>query len=242
VTISLAEKVALIYTSAGSLRRVADLAGLDHRRVGRILRAGGPGGYKTQTSNSAVISAIDHAFSIHTHLCRKQAHADKLPFTAEVPIYIERLIKSDGKPGERVACRHTEHISPELRERWIEATQAKDFYIALSVLSLVNLEIYVNRGDSLHRGKRTPLQKEYRKNFKRDLSLGKKYEDIATRYVNLSDDFDYQDISDELNQILSERHEPACDEKSKLAREYLLQAKPKRKSQNATKRHRKGKS
>lgn len=90
--LSIADKLALIYTSAGSMRKTAALAGLSHQQVSRILHAGFDGkSLKYYEQSPAIVGAVDVALQIHTDLSRQVARAHDLPFDASIPVYAERL-------------------------------------------------------------------------------------------------------------------------------------------------------
>lgn len=108
--LTLADKLALIYTSAGSQRKVAALTGLSHQQVGRILRAQSEGrsiaAYEKRTD---IAAAIDVGFRIHSDVTRDVARQQGLPFDAAVPIYAARqpLKTRAVVQGERVIFRGT---------------------------------------------------------------------------------------------------------------------------------------
>jgi len=93
--LSVQEQIALIYTSAGSMRNTAALIGISHQKVGRILRAGEPGQLSPKSkslNDPGLINAVHSAFQIHKEIAREQARIDKLPFNPDVPIFIQRLV------------------------------------------------------------------------------------------------------------------------------------------------------
>jgi hypothetical protein len=194
--LSLADKLALIYTSAGSQRNVAALTGLSHQKVGRILKGQYAPGSKV-LSDPDIRAAIDVALSIHTDIARAQARRDGLPFNAEFPVYYARLPfkvfkkvevidrrtgelvekrvpvidPATGKQkvvrGDRIAAQSTHWLSNDLRNAWIAATvKTKKFYAA-SVGSFVNLKKYNAKADASFRGKeRTEKQQRWREQLK----------------------------------------------------------------------------
>ena len=90
--LSIADKLALIYTSAGSLGKTAALAGLSRQQVGRILHNAAQG--KSNAYYEAkpdFTEAVDTALEIHTDASRAQAKAHGLPFSSTVPVFSERL-------------------------------------------------------------------------------------------------------------------------------------------------------
>ena len=94
LSLTLRDKLALIYTSAGSTRNVAALVGISHQRIGRILHQGEPGWpnlSRKTLDDPGLHSAIDTALNIHDSVCREQARVDKLPFSEQTPVYYARM-------------------------------------------------------------------------------------------------------------------------------------------------------
>lgn len=175
--LSLADKLALIYTGAESQRNVAALVGISHQKVGRILK----GEYSPDSKvmrDPGLIAAIDTAFRIHTDVARAQARRDGLPFDGSLPVFYARLpfkvtrrvekidpktgevkIKREpvidiktGKqkivPGDRIAAQNTHWLSNDLRSAWIAKTVATKKFYAASVGSFVNLKKYNAQADA----------------------------------------------------------------------------------------------
>lgn len=99
MNLSLQDKLALIYTSAGSQRAVARMVGVSHQKIGRALKTGttAEGGYAPNSralKNPEFIAQIEQAFQQHTALVVARAKADKLPFRTAIPIYLERMPKT----------------------------------------------------------------------------------------------------------------------------------------------------
>lgn len=194
--LSLADKLALIYTSAGSQRNVAALVGISHQKVGRILKGEYAPGSKV-LSDPDIRYAIDVALSIHTDIARSQARRDGIPFDASIPVYYARLPfkvtkkveyideltgevkekrvpvidpktgKQKVEPGDRIAAQNTHWLSNELRNAWIAATVKTRKFYAASVGSFVNLKKYNARADARFKGKkRTEKQKKWREQLK----------------------------------------------------------------------------
>lgn len=92
VKLSLADKIALIYTSAGSQRKVADAIGVSHQTVGRILLAASEGRSVAQYEKRAdLLHSVDAAFELHRDLVRTVARQHQIPHSEAVPVYAERL-------------------------------------------------------------------------------------------------------------------------------------------------------
>lgn len=90
--LSLADRLALIYTSAGSMRKVAALAGMSHQQVSRILHNASTGRSNAYyESRDDIVESVQVAFDIHKDLARGVARRHGLPFDGAVPVYVERL-------------------------------------------------------------------------------------------------------------------------------------------------------
>ena len=176
MALSLTDKIALIYTSAGSMREVGRRLGISHQKVGRILRSGVPGFHQVTarvTSDPALIDSVNQAFRIHSHITKAQARADNLPFTPAAPIFNKRLtyvkkeqyivkstgeIKSrvkrdkDGRPeivkGERAEAAHLHFVSDELRNKWLAFNAKSQRFYNASIGSIVNLKDYNRKADT----------------------------------------------------------------------------------------------
>lgn len=142
------EKLALIMTSAGSMRNAAALIGITHQKLGRWLREGEQGGVSQIPDHPAISAAIDNAFDIHKDITRDQARIDGTPFFAKAPVYVERrlLRKTDSEGnrilGDRVISGPTEFIRQDMRDAWItDVVKSQKFY-KVNVRSLVNLQVY----------------------------------------------------------------------------------------------------
>lgn len=90
--LSLADKLALIYTSAGSQRQIAAAVGLSHQTVGRILLAASEGRSIAQYEKRAdLMHNVNAAFELHRDLVRTVARQHQIPHSEAVPVYAERL-------------------------------------------------------------------------------------------------------------------------------------------------------
>lgn len=90
--LSLADKLAVIYSREGSQRAVARATGLSHQQVGRILHNAATG--KTNAryeSTDWVVGGVDHAIAQQAKALREQAKREGIPFSSEIPIYATRL-------------------------------------------------------------------------------------------------------------------------------------------------------
>ena len=121
-TFTLQEKLALILTSAGSQRVIANMTGASHQQIGRWLREGEEyridihGNHPTNKNGTIkrygqipdwAANAIDTAFNIHVDISREQAHIDRVPFNATMPVYVERKPLKTGFIGDRVISGNT---------------------------------------------------------------------------------------------------------------------------------------
>lgn len=223
MALSIRDKLALIYTSAGSMRSVAALAGISHQKVGRIL-------HDTYAPNSRALSdpgllqAVELAFSIHKQVTRDQARADGLPYSAAVPIFVERLRTADGTPGDRVGALHTHWVSDALRNAWFEAMHKTGKYYAASIGSTVNLVIYNRRAEPEFRGRRDALTRYHRATIKRQIEQQTINGKIYTKYTPLEQSFPVDAVIADMTNKLRQRHEPATgDPGTALADSFLLQ-------------------
>ena len=90
--LSLADKIALLYTSAGSQRQVSAAIGVSHQTVGRILLAASEGRSVAQYEKRAdLLHNVDAAFELHKDLVRTVARQHQIPHSEAVPVYAERL-------------------------------------------------------------------------------------------------------------------------------------------------------
>lgn len=95
-SLTLQERVALIYTSQGSQRAVARLLGISHQKVGRILRTGQEGGYTfgaPTLRDPDLVAIVNRGFAEHRDIVRRQARKDGIPYISEIPVYYARLPK-----------------------------------------------------------------------------------------------------------------------------------------------------
>ncbi len=146
VKLTRADKLALIYTSAGSLRGVAGLVGVSARTVrDELLGVRHP---NRRADYDAMLSrAVDVAFSIHSDVTRQQARADDLPFDPRLPVFLERFIWKDGTPGDRVGAMHVHWLSDRLRDAWLGSMHESGKFYQASVQSIVNLVVYNKRAE-----------------------------------------------------------------------------------------------
>ena len=144
--LSLRDKIALIYSSAGSQRSVAALVGVSHQKIGRILHAPEHGGYSPESrvlTDPGLIAAVNQAFAIHKDVTREQARIDALPYDPKVPIFAARMEFQEGPragiPGDRVEAQHLHWVSDSLKSQWLADMHASKKYAAVSIGSIVDL-------------------------------------------------------------------------------------------------------
>jgi hypothetical protein len=247
--LSLADKLALIYTGAGSQRNVAALTGLSHQKVGRILK----GEYAADSKalrDPGLRAAIDTAFRIHADVARAQARRDGLPFDAALPVFYSRLPMKVSKlidkvdprtgevvrvkvpvidprtgrqqvaPGDRVAAQNVHWLSDDLRNAWIAGkAKTKKFYAA-SVGSIVDIRIYKKRADANQRGPRTESQRENRSQIVELVNAGAINVPMFTKYTKL--DFPARMIERDITDKLRTKHEPATGTPGTLLANQVL--------------------
>lgn len=247
--LSLADKLALIYTGAGSQRNVAALTGLSHQKVGRILKGEYSPDSKT-LRDPGLRAAVDVAFRIHTDVARAQARRDGLPFDSALPVFYSRLPMKVSKmidkvdprtgevvrakvpvidprtgrqqvaPGDRVAAQNVHWLSDDLRNAWIAGkAKTKKFYAA-SVGSIVDIRIYKKRADANQRGPRTERQRENRRQIVEKLNAGAVNVPMFTKYTDLS--FPASMIARDIDGKLRTKHEPATGNPGTLLANQVL--------------------
>lgn len=200
-------------SSAGSQRSLADLIGVSHQIVGRILRAGDEGGYKLTgyaMTDPGLIAAVNLAFEIHRDMVKGQCRAHGLPYDPEIPIFIQRMPHADGKLGDRILVDHTHWISDKILQRWLSRAQKTGKYYAASVGSVVDLVVYSKRADTEHRGRqRNESQRAGRASIKYTLSRGIVRGTIQTQYTTMDARFDSRDVIADIWAKLNRKHSPA---------------------------------
>lgn len=116
--LSIADKLALIYTSAGSMRKTAALAGLSHQQVSRILHKAAQGeSLASYEKRPDITEAVQVAYDIHKDIARGVARRHGLPFDGDIPVYAERLPLTH--QGVFVDGEMVMKGSPEFIREWI---------------------------------------------------------------------------------------------------------------------------
>lgn len=226
--LSLADKLGLIYTSAGSQRSVAAIVGISHQTVGRILHAAQQGkSISAYESRDGLSSAVNSAYALHVDVSKSQARVDKLPFRSEIPIYSARMITKDGDKGNRVSAPHTHWLSDRLRNAWISSIQKTSFYHDVVVRSKVNLRVY-NKQAQLRADKKplgpTVDQIRAKIQLRAEQNAGAIIKDIYTARTPMSANFPSDLVLADINQKLQQRHAPATgDARTEFANAIYLQ-------------------
>lgn len=240
--LSLQEKLALIYTSAGSQRNIAALVGISHQKVGRILKAGQPelGGYPKNSralEDPGLIAAVDAAFSIHKDVTKAQARRDKIPYDDRMPVFSRRVPHSDGTPGGRVAGEHTHWLSDDMRNRWITRAFKTRKYAAVSVQSTVSLYDYMQQATRRAKDSTTKEALMHKILLDMELRSGRKLKTVGTPYTPLQfPDYALPVILQDVDDKLRQRHAPAVGAPGTLyANRIMLQLDTRTKKQSATK-------
>ena len=155
--LNIAQKIALIYSGAGSQRATAKALGISHQKVGRYLRTalGVEGGYKSSAPLTDFFAnqAVDVVFSAHKRAVKKTAIAQDIPYSSDVPIFSARMRHDDGIQGDRVSADHMHWISDDLRNKWITDIHKGGKYANISVGSIVNLTDYNRLATAVAAGK-----------------------------------------------------------------------------------------
>ena len=238
---SVQDKLALMMTGAPSQRQLAELVGVSHQRIGRWLTIGqtlpdGTPSRVREPRDPALIDAINTAFAIHVETARAQARADKIPFSAEAPVFAHRLPLIDGTPGGRVVVVNTHRITDKLRSIIIATYQQTGKFYGVSVRSTVNLKRYfkqaekrfASRGHEYVRAKQQWISRDFIKSELKDNAKEIKESDgvylkpIFTSYTDMNKNFHPQMVIDEINHKLRTRHEPATGERGTNVADQIL--------------------
>lgn len=236
------EKLALALTSAGSMRELARRLGTTHQRVGRWLREGESGGVKSIPSDLFTTEAIETVYRSHVDDTRARAKADRLPFNAAAPVYMERKTLATGQPGDRVIAEQTQFIRSALRGEIMQGAHDSRKFVSSSVRSIVNLRSYFRSRavEEIKRRQRrdvTPAQlaKYIERDFKSDMaSLHNRTIDTARPFplytqkegllIGRKGD---RRTARSIETKLREKHEPATGEAGTVfADKYLFQTIP----------------
>lgn len=236
MALTLQDKLALALTSWGSAAAMAAAAGVSPRTMKRWLNEGQEFGVKSIPL--AATAAIDTLFQVHKDVTKWQARADGIPWSQWRPIFLERKMLRDGRPGDRVVGEHTQYIRRELRMQIMADQQRSQRYMAASVRSVIDLSRYfrldaegnVKRQYSFGR---TPAQ-----NASHDLRafIAKEKRErgriidktepfpLFTRYENISPQRDIDDMRGVIGieKQMRSKHEPATGDPGTVAGDQFL--------------------
>lgn len=221
--LSIADKLALLYTSAGSQRAIAAATGISHQTIGRILHAqmlGDTARVERYEARPDLARVIDRALTKHTTKARETARAQGLPFTSEIPIYQARMpyVKRDGEiiDGNRVLAEHMHWVSDRLRIAWVARMHRSGKFANVTVRSRVNLRDYNRqanaRRDALRREQglfRSKEQRSDRDDLAERQKDGAQITHIFTPRTFMERGVSAATITEELENNLQTRHAPA---------------------------------
>lgn len=228
---SLRDKIALIYTSAGSQQTIADAIGVSRQTIGRYLHAPEHGGYAPNSAkwkDHQVNAMVDLLFMMHKDVVKSQAKSDGLEYDAENPVFYQRLTKSNGEKGDKIAADHTHWLSNEQRTNWLAfAAKSKQFFW-ISARSTVNVAQYafqaMARYEMLKRYEQSPRLEQYADAIMNRIIEGKQKSGMYTARTYVQNIPIRQVVAD-IEKKLITKHEPATGEPgTALADRFTMQA------------------
>lgn len=230
-------------TLAGSQRRLAALIGVSHQKVGRWLTIGGttPQGEPSRVkppTDPATLGAIAAAFDIHRTVTREQARIDGVPWNPRAPAAVYRPLMPDGRPGDRIAIKHSHWMTDATRREILRAAYQSRKFFGVSVRSVIQIAAY-NRGIKrleaagaiAGRSERQEIDRQIFR-IQEQLAKGGAGPETGAVYtptqpLNPRDGFQFGIIMQNINDRLRQRHEPATGTAgTRLADEILLQLDP----------------
>lgn len=213
--LSIADKLALMLTSAGSQRRLAAYIGASHQQVGRWVkgaRVNEETGNVTNEPRDALIRAnIENAFKQYRTAVYAQSRHDRIAYAKDAPVNFYRL---PGAPGLRVVAENTGALRQEVFDTAIRQHVESGQYYEISVRSIVNLQAYFDRGEEKYKAQRdrggevAERMKIHRASLEKRLNDGKNLLPIWTRRENTMNVSTETTLS-HLHKKLREKHEPA---------------------------------
>lgn len=236
VTLSLADKLALTLTSAGSQRNLAATIGASHQQVSRWLKGANvnakTGAITNEPRDPEVIAGINQAFLIHSEISRQQAKLDKIPFDPLFPIFAQRKALKNGQPGDRVIVGNTQYILRDFQQVIIGRLSTSARYLNVSIRSTIDIRKYPAKEISPE--KLTEKQRLYRQQFKQKLKDGVILSQVYTPKTQLATLFENVVRPEQPSRIINDftdklvsRHEPATGSRgTHLADEILFQLIP----------------
>ena len=235
-SLTLQDKLALAYTSAGSMRKLAAALGVTHQKVGRWLREGDPGGAKSIPPDAA--KAIGKVFATHVATTKQTAKEQGLPFRAALPIYVERKPMQTGELGDRVFSEHTQFLKRATLDRVVKQAHKSKRYAHVSARSVVDIQSYARREARAQLERRrkegrtsaltpTELARSIAAKFETKLSSTPTLKPIFTQYTPIFPGSDLPSALDEFDAKLRTKHEPATGASgTRLADQLLFQLMP----------------
>ncbi len=226
MSLTLREKIALIYTLAGTQRKTAALIGVSHQKVGRVLHEQSS---DRVLKDPAFVAQVDAAFQIHKDITRQVARQHALPFDPRYPVFIQRMPFKDGTLGDRVAAMHTHWLPDHIRNAWLVAMKQSEKFVAASVGSIVNLIAYTKRADALQGKKyRDPEKRAHRDTIVAKIKNSIQQQIIQgliyTPYTPMVRALHPAEFLQVLNSKLRDKHSPSVgDPGTALASQILLQ-------------------
>lgn len=194
-------------TLFGSQRKLADALGVSHQKVGRWLREGEKATIDPETGEqlksagikqipaeaSGIINAV---FDVYKQVTRQQAKVDGLFYDSRVPVFMNRPLMNNGKPGLRVFVEHTQYLRPEIRINFTALVQRTKEFILASYRSEINIFSYIGATPKESSANATPRatrsrQRRYttaglQKPAEQIIDAGGRLMPIFTKYENIS--------------------------------------------------------
>lgn len=224
--LSIGDKLALIYTGAGSQRQVAAYVGMSHQQVGRVLHRNLLGeSTKYYEANTDISSRIESAYLSYVQAAKLEARRENIPFSAQIPVFSKRIQRQDKTYADRTAARHTHWLTDRLRNFWIATQQQTGKFYAVTVRSIVNLSVYRNNARKRIAASREPQTESalYNKlHFEYKLKEGVKQAPIFTQLTAMNPRLPSDMVLADINNKLQVRHSPAIGEKGTIYADQIL--------------------
>lgn len=240
----LQDKLAIALTVAGSQRKLADLVGVSHQRIGRWLTIGGVDSWgrpskAQEPADKEIRRAIDIAFSILSDVAKQQTEAAGLRFNEKIPVVWQRpgINLLDGRQGDRAVIPHAHYLRPALRDSLIRYAYQSRQFISATVRSILDLAKY----NAIRRAYVPPpgtIEADMRSQLRAREELFRQdhpniIAPIAPQQLYLpaqplNPRFDIDGIIGRINADLRQRHEPASGQgpKTTLADSLVFQMSP----------------
>lgn len=233
MALSIQEKLALMLTLTKTQQQLADFTGIKRGSLSKWIKSGLPdnnGNLRyAEPTKSDDIDAINTAFGIYKDVTKAQSKVWNLPYDPQLPVYIERLYLPDGTIGDRAIVGSSHFLSDKLRNRVIATLHKSRKFIAASIKSVVNLQVYNKNVDrratnKQSRFRRGPKQFGIKQEFELREQLGEKTKAINIPLESMSPRRETSSLLESIEDQLRERHQPAIVNSHNLyATEYLFQ-------------------